>query len=162
MPANASNLALALGLLATTGVVSYLNPLRLVMLWRRLGLALAWARYKRRLLGDEELHGVMADSLRDEETESLKTPAIVVKYLRVAKIRFGTPKRTEANRLSVRDYVRKSMEADDTRHIDIARYLDQVVAMAFIPNDVELRWNDAHLSPEAVGRNRHFLRFPQQ
>lgn len=63
---------------------------------------------------------------------------IPYKYATVAKARFGVQPLNKINRLAVRDFLRRKMEDDDVRTADIAKYLDQAVALSFVKTDDEL------------------------
>jgi len=63
-----------------------------------------------------------------------RMPRIVREYADVARLRFGCPEMTEANRLAVRRYIMEKMRtADDLRTSDASRYIDLAVAALFVP-----------------------------
>jgi hypothetical protein len=80
---------------------------------------------------------------RDPENERFipeTIPKVVIKYVQMAKTRFGTPKRSLASENSVRRYVERLMDEHNVRHCDRACYIAQVIEYTFVPMDYEIYW----------------------
>lgn len=98
---------------------------------------------------EDHIHTVMAnvddDDSDDEEDEGLdpsqNRTVFQAKLVRIAKAEFGPLRRTEANRLMVRKYLRDTMREHGLRPSHISKHLDVVVRMVFIPSRAEI---DAH------------------
>lgn len=69
--------------------------------------------------------------------------------LATIKLKFGVPRRTEANRQAIHRYAAELMRGHGLRPTDAARVLPYVVHAAFIPNDDEInaaRWLETELA----------------
>nr|QKS69543.1 replicase region Tombus_P33 [Erysiphe necator associated tombus-like virus 10] len=58
-------------------------------------------------------------------------------YSLLAHAQFHSPRFTRANEMIVSSWIRKAMEADKVRRIDIARVLPLAVRTAFVPTDMD-------------------------
>jgi len=58
-------------------------------------------------------------------------------YSLLAHAQFHSPRYTRANEMIVSAWIRKAMEADKVRRIDIAKVLPMAVRIAFVPTDMD-------------------------
>jgi hypothetical protein len=97
----------------------------------------------------------MIDLLLDTDDESFMSniPKVVIKYVQIAKMRFGTPDDNRANRECVRRYVSSKMSENDVRYCDQLLYIDQIVFYTFRCTDTELYWRGEELAPDVLLEN---------
>lgn len=58
-------------------------------------------------------------------------------YSLLAHAQFHSPKFTRANEMVVSAWIRKAMEADNVRRVDIAKILPMATRIAFVPTDMD-------------------------
>jgi len=58
-------------------------------------------------------------------------------YSLLAHAQFHSPRFTRANEMIVSTWIRKAMEADNVRRVDIAKVLPMAVRIAFVPTDMD-------------------------
>lgn len=92
----------------------------------------------------EEVEGepVAARAARYQQWElasnSGPTPWVVRKYVQVLQLKYGVPKRTESNELSIRRYLNLQFEQDSVRHKDRVRYSPEIIARTFVASARQL------------------------
>jgi hypothetical protein len=79
--------------------------------------------------------------------------AFQAKVIKVAKAEFGYLKRSEANRLMVRKYMRDLMRDRGMRPSHIAHHVDICVAIFFIPSRVDMEAHQIGAARDAHERN---------
>lgn len=74
-------------------------------------------------------------------------------YSLLAHAQFHSPTHTRANEMIVSSWIRKAMEADNVRRVQIAQVLPLAVRMAFVPTEADVR---AVQLPEAPAVRRRY------
>jgi hypothetical protein len=75
------------------------------------------------------------------------------------KAKFGLPKRTEANRVAVRDYAVRIMKEVGHRPSHICRDVPKIVRLVFTPTDEEIRQLRIECNPDAAYRRKVYNHF---
>lgn len=136
-----------------------------------LRLWMLWLRRARMLTATEQAHATrLLDSVNAGEEEEEDTGAdqgpgtpwrvrlghgmgFLAAVVNSAQNEFGCPTRSEANMLVVRKYVKDLMVARGMRPTHIARHIDLVVSLVFVPNDRQIQAR-RYFASEAWKRSR--------
>lgn len=87
-------------------------------------------------------------------TVGMKRGKFQAKLIQIAKAEFGLLRRTEANRLMVRKFLRDHMREHGMRPTHIAQHLDVSTACFFIPSEQDMIAHQLGASREALSRDR--------
>lgn len=100
---------------------------------------------------------VLQTVLDDADFVGLRPHHFQSKLITLAKSEFGLLKRTEANRLMVRKFMRDHMREHGVRPSHIAAHLDKSVAIFFIPTKMDIEAVQVGATSLAHERNNRIL-----
>jgi len=109
---------------------------------------------------EDHVNGVLANSIDSTYEDHVFFPVGIsptrfqAHVVRVTKVEFGFLKRTKANRLMVRKFIRDLMRDHGMRPTHIHQHLDLCVAIFFIPSNIDIMVEQVNASAGALERDR--------